>query len=300
MPRFRKPAMWPFAASSPWNTPIGSGVRYSATSGCTADVRNTSYGSDLNITDWSVPVYLASNSSPPATFFNQNTGQSFAANMRPGATAEAPAGGDNDLAIVNTSREVTDEFWQARVSGQRVSASDYARYSLYGMGIGRPLQGDQQGVRAYGGSLIAGLIRWNELENGIHHALAFSEPRALNRNGPVWPATGQDGGGGYTGQVPMGQLVFIPRANFSGLGLSPYGLAIAQALHLYGAYLVDSSGDWDLYAERVVQHQIGQRPRQRRSWLTRRMTGQAHRAGPGRPARGVARLLRAHPRPRVG
>jgi hypothetical protein len=258
LPRYRNPATWPFAATSPWNTPIGSHARYSSASGCTSDVRNTSYGTDMNTTQWSVPVYQASNSSPRATFVNQNTGQSFAATMPAGVTGEGPAGGDNDLAVINTSREVTDEFWQARVQGQRVTASDYARYSLYGPGIGRPRQGDQQGVRAYGGSLIAGLIRMGELKNGIHHALAFSEPRSLNRNGPVWPAIGQDGGGGYTGHVPMGQLVFIPRWNFSGLGLSPYGILIARALHRYGAYLVDSSGDWSLYAERDIQNQIGQ------------------------------------------
>ncbi|MGI9004788.1 MAG: hypothetical protein ACR2FU_01055 [Streptosporangiaceae bacterium] len=261
LPATRNPATWPFSASSPWNHPIGYGVKYhKTTDGCTSDVRNVADGSDLATTQWSVPVYTESNASRRITIWDNNVSRSFASHLSPGARPAGPAGGDNDLAIINTSANTVDEMWHARIDDgrARVGAADYARYSLLGPGIGRPIQGGNQGVRAYGGSQIAGLIRRGELSHGIHHALAFSQPRNMQRPGWVWPATSQDSGGGYTGHVPIGQLTYIPRSNFSGFGLSAWGLRIARALHWYGAYDVDSGGGWNFYAQPSVITEIGQ------------------------------------------
>jgi hypothetical protein len=260
LPATRGPANWPFAATSPWNAPIGYGVKYNSTpDACTQDIRNVSDGSDLATTQWSVPVYKAANTSRRITITDANTGQSFSSHLNPGAKPAAPAGGDNDLAILNVNAHTSDEMWHARVSdaSAHVTADDYARYSLLGPGIGKPQQGDNQGVRAYGGSLIGGLIRAGEFLHGIHHALAFAQPRSYQRPGFVWPAIGQDSGGGYTGHVPMGQLVFIPRSDFAGLGLSKWGLMMARALHWYGAYDVDSSSDTSFYAQPSVLKDIG-------------------------------------------
>ena len=117
------------------------------------------------------------------------------------------------------------------------------------------------GIRAYGGSAIGGLIRTWEMQAGvIRHALAFAMPRSAMVPGPVWPATSQDSGavGTYTGALPMGTLVAIPSSvNLTTLGLSPAGLAIARALEQYGAYLVDASSQFTLYAEPSADALLG-------------------------------------------
>jgi hypothetical protein len=69
----------------------------------------------------------------------------------------------------------------------------------------------------------------------------------------VWPATQQDGdhATSYTGEVPMGTLFAIPSSvDITRLGLSTtQGLALAQALQNYGAYVVDRAGSNVLYCE---------------------------------------------------
>ena len=111
----------------------------------------------------------------------------------------------------------------------------------------------REGVRAYGGSAIGGLIRAGEVQAGvINHPLAVSLALNQMQTGPVWPATSDDGGSAssYTGLIHMGSLIAIPRSvNLAALGLSPQGLMLATALQNYGAYVVDTGGAATFYAE---------------------------------------------------
>jgi hypothetical protein len=175
--------------------------------------------------------------------------------------------GDTDahLHIIDPKHQFVDETWHARpsVSGG-FDVFGYTRNSLTDSGIGKG------GERAYGGSAIAGLIRKGELSSGIKHALALAIPHSQMKcivsgstpSGscdPVWPASKVDDGARakYKGEVPMGQLVSIPvDVDLSSLGLTAGGLRLAQALKDYGAYVVDASEDFVMYAEPAASGEL--------------------------------------------
>jgi hypothetical protein len=124
---------------------------------------------------------------------------------------------------------------------------------LFGPGV------DSGGVRVYGGSAIAGLIRGDELERGIPHALSLSLPMELLRPGWVWPATleSRRAEDEYEGQVPTGQLVAIPpHHDLDAMGMTPAGLAVARALQDYGAYVTDHAGATVVYAEPGLEEAV--------------------------------------------
>jgi len=224
--------------------PVGTGAQFA--SGSDARTQALVSGSaNINAAYWSQPVYQASAGSPMATM-SIPSGTSLY-QIPAGATPSAPTPGDQSLNIVDPTGHWVDETWVTAGSGSSWSASYHVRNDLTGSGVG------QGGAAAYGGSAIAGLIRTWEIQGGvIRHALAFAMPRSAMVPGPVWPAVSQDSGavGTYTGSLPMGSLVAIPSSvNLNALGLSPAGLAIARALQQYGAYLVNASTQFTLYAE---------------------------------------------------
>lgn len=247
----RDPSQWPFAVNSPWNTPMGSGAVFDG-GACSSGLTDPGVGTDVNAGSWSHPVYTAAGTDPLTSIVQRGVGLVATIRVPAGAQPAQPpysSGGDAHLHIVDPTRHYVDETWQAQraLLGHTINVSSYNRNSLYGSGIGAG------GARAYGGSAIGGLIRTAELKAGyIPHALAFALPRSSQALGPVWPATQQDDGaeGTYLGNVHMGTLVAIPPAvDVTTLGLSPAGLAVAHALQDYGAYDVDSSSEFDLYAE---------------------------------------------------
>lgn len=290
----RDPAKWPFSDDSPWNTPIACAATapfscvatWEAAGGaCSQQLRYLSTtGAELraaiNAEEWSHPVYIAK-STDPLSSLNQQTCFGAPAltvpNVRIPATAKAalPAflgsaacdygNTDAHLHIIDPKHQYVDESWHARprASGG-FDVFGYTRNSLTDSGIGKG------GERAYGGSAIAGLIRKGELSSGIRHALALAIPHSQMKcivSGstpsdscdPVWPASKVDDSARsrYKGAIPMGQLVSIPvDVDLSSLGLTASGLRLAQALQDYGAYVVDGSDDFVLYAEPSVSTEL--------------------------------------------
>lgn len=223
---------------------MGSGAEFAPTSDPRwLDLQSPT--ATINARAWSHPVYQASTSDPLRTVVSQQG--TFQYRIPDSAVAAAPSDGDQHLHVIDPGRQFVDECWIA----QRVASGDWTcvyhvRNDLRGSGI---LEG---GVRAYGGSAIAGLIRTSELQSGaILHALAFAVPHSSMRQGPVWPANEQDGNSSdYAGHLPMGSFVAIPQTvNLDTLGLSSQGLVIARALRDYGAYLVDGSANFVFSAE---------------------------------------------------
>jgi len=248
----RNAFQWPFASNSPWNMPVGSGAQFAAA----ADVRNQDLvggSANINAGSWSQPVYQATASSPMATMSTPSGTLTY--QIPAGATPSAPNPGDQNMNIVDPTGHFVDETWLTSGSGTSWSASYHVRNDITGLGVG------QGGTRASGVSAIGGLIRTWEIQSGtIRHALAFAMPRSTMALGPIWPAISQDSGaaGTYTGALPMGTLVAIPSSvNLNSLGLSPAGLAIARALQQYGAYLVDCSTQFTLYAEPSADPLLG-------------------------------------------
>jgi hypothetical protein len=241
----RDAALWPFTRTSPWNMPIGSGASYQrATDAATANLIDGRFTPWLNFDQYSHPVYFASSSDPWATFTRPD-GRAGPWSLNVPSSARPAAGGDQHLHVVSPDRRFLHESWLTEGANPRWTTGHLVRTDLRGTGIGsRP--GVSEGVRAYGGSAIGGLIRKHEIANRhIPHAIAMAMTTAQLRKGYVWPATIEDGGGNnkYHGQVPMGSLVAIPPSvNINALGLSADGLALARALQDYGGYATDQAG----------------------------------------------------------
>ncbi len=235
---------WPFASSSPWNTPIGASAQFASS---TADPR---YGDltdayvAINAQTWSMSTYVASTSDPVRTVTSHAGTWQY--RIPDNAVAAGPADGDRHLLVIDSTGSYVDECWLATKQADSSWWCEYhVRNDLRGSGV---LDG---GVRAYGGSALAGLIRTWEIQQGkIGHALAMAVPRRDMKHGPVWPASSEDGNAIYGGSLPMGSLVAIPRSvDLSSLGLSSGGLVIATAMRDFGAYLVDASENFTLFAE---------------------------------------------------
>jgi hypothetical protein len=161
---------------------------------------------------------------------------------------------DAHIAIIDPTHHYVDEMWRAyRENNVKINTWSYRRNNLFSSGI------EMGGARAFGGSALGGLIREKELITGIAHALAFAIPQTHQKCcEAVWPATEVDTPNDYSGNVPMGQLIALPSTvDINSLGLSTYGLKIAEALQHYGAYDVDSSGNFTFFIEPSAAKQLG-------------------------------------------
>ncbi len=248
----RDAAYWPFSANSPWNTSLGANANYAKID---SPGFSANGGANLNVKDWSYPVFIASETDPVRNFFWRDSNE-LIARMRAPDDARADRQADGSLIIINDAHDADVEMWQARrrPNGDW-DAAVMVKHDLRGTGF----YSDYQGTRAGGMSSLGGLIRREELIRGkIPHALAVAvEGGAMNRNAPggkpfVWPASWADGGDGAdygtTGNLYMGSLLAIPpEVDLKRLKLSPQGLAVAQALQDYGAYVVDQGGGNIIY-----------------------------------------------------
>lgn len=266
----RDATLQPFVSSSVWNLPIGTGATYADTTDpATKDFIATSING-MTIHTWanwdvySHPISLAASSDPWATVTDTNDSSRSGAYFLP-ATAPIASGSDKHMHVINPARTVIDEAWSVtRVSSTAYKAGRHHTIDLFGTGIG-----PQNGVRAYGGSAVGGLIRgWEttpthpKYTGKIQHALAVAVDRVQlyyqccgksgydangygTAKGYVWPATEQDWGSEttYKGNVPMGAYFAIPPSvDLNTLGLTAEGKMVAQALQDYGAYVTDATG----------------------------------------------------------
>jgi len=236
---------WPFASSSPWNTPVGGLARFeSATDVATATLTRPDVPPWVNAGQYSHPVYKASAGDPLVTFHWPG---------HPDIVINAPlsirpaAGTDAHLHVVDPSGRWVDEFFGVSGTPPVVSTRYHVRNDLLGDGV------SGGGTRAYGGSAIGGLIRsWEVSSGSIQHALAVALEGEQLATGPVWPASSQDGNAAtaYSGAVHMGALMALPPdVDVNALGLSHEGQMLAHAFQDYGGYVVDLGGCFCIYAE---------------------------------------------------
>ena len=250
-PVLRDAALWPFAATSPWNTAIGEQAVFTSISSPRFTVNK---GSCLNASGFSHPVFIAKATDPEVEIFRKGSTSPFAT-IRVPVAATPDAEGDGHLHIIDDQHRSVIEMWQAVRTEGRITAAAVVRNDLTDEGVYHAWHG----VRAYGGSAIAGLIRSGELTGGIRHALAIAvEQASLNRSAPggrgwVWPASSCDGHNAYSasGNLFMGSLLALPSTvDVHKLGLGPAAIEVAIALQDYGAYITDCTGtNLSLYAE---------------------------------------------------
>jgi hypothetical protein len=232
----RDAAYWPFAVTSPWNMPIGTGAAFGGTGDArTASMLNIAQ-TYINSSQYTVPVYVATSSDPVNTI---SSPQDTVTARIPAAAAQS-GGSDGFLTVIDPTHTYVDELFVASKTGTTSwYAERHERSSIRTNGMG------EYGVRASSFNVIGGVIRKYDVDSGaIRHALVMAIPQTAAKKGYVWPATSEDtNNSGYHGAIPLGSLFAIPpTVNLATLGLSADGMILAKALQSYGVYVADTSG----------------------------------------------------------
>jgi hypothetical protein len=239
----RDPALQPFAATSPWNTPIAADAVFSQDGD--PMTRDLLAGHALiHAGTWSMPIFLAHTRDPWVVIHDEENARDFRAQVP--AAAKPDRMGDAHLFVIDPAHRFVMEMYRAQVfSDRHIVARRAFRIDLAGPGMFLH-DGKFPGVRAMDASGVGGILRAWEMQAGhIRHALTFLLPYGRLKHGPVWPSSREDFWGfrDYKGSVPVGTLIAIPRnVDVEKLGLSDGGLALAHALQDYGAYCDDSVG----------------------------------------------------------
>lgn len=287
------PGNWlvrPFRADSAWNTPIPSTAIYRGPSDPrTETIRRRVGGGRLqnaspddfawamNLNDYTIYVWYAKNTDPLVTI--HQGGQQF--QIRCPANAVPSTGTDRHLCIVDPDELHSHDMWGAtRVSSTRIDSASYVKTRLDGHGwrmVEERLESSSNprgrnpdnasdgggGPRAVSAASLGGLIRLQELQNGvIQHALAFATPRrwcngrfgvrihpanwislgdgdSINEQGVNVPGAW----GPFTGSIRYSdRFALDPNLNVNSLGLEPHWVTIAKALQDYGMYMTDVAG----------------------------------------------------------
>ena len=249
----------PYAATSPWNSPVGPNDGVDPRSDFLIGSLTGKLTSDP--TQYTYPVYEVDASTPRETvslsgrFSNVTSETAIALQTRGTVSAPIPAGAqpargsDGQLIVVDRTSGEEWGFWRAFRDGSgRWSATNGYHYSTRLSGV--PPRGF--GSRGAGVPYLAGLIRPCEIARGrIDHALAF----AYNFPSPafVYPATKSDGKNEAPNALPEGTRLqldpSISAEELAGMSCIAACLTIAQALQKYGMYVIDASGRPKVIAE---------------------------------------------------
>lgn len=208
-PVARNLALWPFASSSPWNTPIGTGATYDSRTVTSGDVRvSAGNGYGICVGGAGYPLSAACNS------------------------------GEGHYSII--SGTTATEFYAGQAANGTVSCGSGCNRittNLAGSGVG---VGYDVATQL---SQLGGLVRQYDLNNGIRHALAIALPFNVLSSAVQWPAlSGDSYKASNTGFLPYGALLAIPPTVAKPAGLSAVGSLMWDAAVKYGVYVTDATG----------------------------------------------------------
>jgi len=273
-----KAPIWPFASTSPWNMPIGSGAQYVPINLAVPNDPGTP--PSVPATNWA-PVpgihdeYIVLTPGEQLTDIVRNnvgwSGGDRCATNNPGdLLVRVPmpmnyvvpnSGGDNSAAfLMPDSRTIiqAQPFTRCTPGGPGTSIISFNYVDVYGDGRWGSHGGSQ--LSAIGGSIHLGELRPGK---PVRHAVSISfdstvvlAPCHTPTDGSAcfrWPAYSADAGAamdyGIANTHPvagmkMGALLAIPTStNINSLGLETVpGQMLAWTLQNYGAYIVDSTG----------------------------------------------------------
>ena len=262
----RDPLHWPFATTSIWNTPIGSGAVYVSGGIVPATAFGMTVDQDLIVMRPSAPALTIMTStadwdntkdrcppSSPALFAAPVPDDFVFVPVRP----NTPNASTAILAADGRTLKQTQPFSRCTAGGPATSHYDSVDVDIAGAGI----------TGAHGGSglsAIGGTLRMGELRPGgppVRHALKVELDAAINygacptySNCYRWPAIQADSYattsyGGANPALEPGALLAIPTTvDVSQLGLETAAAAmLAFTLQNYGAYVVDDTA-WAVYA----------------------------------------------------
>jgi len=274
----RDALQWPFASSSIWNMPIGSGAKYVAAGlHFTTTPNSTQYWYDLPLSDHERIVLTPS--APLTGVYISNVGWSggnrcnsqgtlFFRAPLPAAYVIPNSTGNNGAAILLADGATivqTQPF--TKCSGYSYATTMQVPYSLAAWEYNIKTGDGRLGAHGASSlSTLGGTIRLGELRPGtqMRHAIkiltdSYSSLGLCTGNFSAcftWPAATADSyaaqaGSGYgsatnntNSAMKMGALLAIPASvNIGNIGLqSVPGKMLAWTLQNYGAYIVDSTG----------------------------------------------------------
>jgi len=281
----------PFVPSGPWRSPVPGSAVYS-TDARTTQIR-TAVQWGVASFNYTPNVYYATASDPTQTVKVHNLFGSYSdfyvtipwpADAVPNGFATGQQGSDHWICIVDPDGITAHEMFYAQWDGTQWTASSYCRtrldgtgwnlFSLSGINTDNTLSAGPNNnggaSRAVSVSLLGGLIREDELVNGINHAIACAIPNGWLKGAVgsrVYPADAVDyADGGYnpipTGPIPYStRFALSPSLDLNSLGFDAYWLKVAEAIQTYGMYVVDVagwSGSPSIYSEWPNNYTQGQ------------------------------------------
>lgn len=291
----------PFPSDDPFNIPLNVNVWYTPPGDPATDSVRNSWGQMTVNNGWSHPIYFPTTSDPMTTFsvYDGNCAHCRAESYRPEengqrtiserlqtwATPANPPGSWKDAHLhIMIDNELVESFVFERQGGINSGISNantwrtvrnrLDRYCF--AGFGHPME-NRAGVRAWGGSAVAGLIRKHEVEKAnphIPHALSinmswFGQIGSRNQGSSssplysvpqMFPASTSDYPNGYpvtggrsAGPVRMGMRFALDPAVCTDSWINAnapniYQRAIAYALRDYGCIVCDETESTNVLA----------------------------------------------------
>ncbi len=256
----RDPSQTPFASTSIFNLPFGSGAEwtYNAQLANSKVVINTSG-------NYNEPVYTGTASDPLVTVFADGSSSgtppaTYQVHIPAGAEPSQPTPGDNLITIDDTTTHTWYSFGEFRftsattaVGGQGSAKSDY------GSGLAFDNSNWDEGVGTLRESdLLAGtinhMLRINLPDDMLKSVSSNSNQLAAN----AWPQTAEDGFGptAYTGTVPYGITMGIPANAVEPAAVKANAGAnmLWQEMRDHGAMIRDSGGSGNNVAFQTDQN----------------------------------------------
>jgi hypothetical protein len=169
---------------------------------------------------------------------------------------------DGHICIIDPALNIAWEMSRFSWSSDPPRCTTFNIWPLLEEGYGDPSEGNRwatRGGRGSGFPIIAGLLRPEEVENGVvRHALTFtfSEIRKADNGAKIfmWPPACRADGEHTGAQYPIeGMLVQLDPAaddsDFSDWGLSEDMRVVARALLRFGLYVGDRGGDMKIQVQ---------------------------------------------------
>jgi hypothetical protein len=232
----------PFAATSPFNVAIKASPRIDPLSSAMVARLSRTGQAYANLYAYGIPIYTATASTPRYRVVCDQEGAwgecPLTQQLMPIPTNALPSTGtDGAMVVIDPASGTIGEYWQARRVGSGWQAGWGAVNSLSGSGWG----GASTGA---GASRLGGVVREDEIAAGvINHALVVQTDNACAGQYRA-PAVKTDGRSVRSDCIPEGARIQLdPSISLSSIsGLTPGERAVARALQVYGAYVIDVAG----------------------------------------------------------
>jgi hypothetical protein len=243
-----------FTPDSVWNKQLSPEAPLASNSSTLAGVLNweaAAYGSWINTTSYSTPVYTVPADQPKQHVTLDTNNPKLAADFDQvplPPDARPAAGTDGHLVVSQPSTQTMWEFWRASKRADGWHASWGGKMTDVSSNPGYFSGG--YGATATSLPLVGGLITLQEQTDGvINHALALAIP--YPKSGVfTFPAQRTDGNSDAANAIPEGTRFRLPASlNIDALNLPRETAMIAKAAQKYGIVVMDKAGSVTFKAE---------------------------------------------------